>query len=1058
MHAATHTHNTPCANAPRAYYMSTHPRIAPFDEAAAAARKNVPIAALPSLASLVNPVKERARSSAKPTVRAVVSSGFPDARAAPLSLGRLPNNAKAATPFGRRQATEPVDISHGNADDIIKSMSDAQIQAAVEEIQSRIAPDVLNRLLHVREQRDASSSRNDSAGEPAKHVTFAPAAATERNDLSWIANERDLERAALAQGPDERSKLEWIYDSAPELDNGDAGPRSTPSVRFDLTGQPADPASLENKLYHHGEEPSKPGYTFDELAHLSRSTLPSQRVMALRAMAGALRYRSALLATDGTAAVPEFPVSALRAARVALDIADANLVAVCAAIDALHAFVVEPGELAQRVELARLPRMHWGVAGQAQGAPSGARAREVARASRPLSNNDDDGNTKNAAEAEEDEDERPAGFLLDSLFLARALFLLSRADLPNVAVVQIVDVLEYIGRVDADAVVANEALLAALALRCTPAQSGQEPDVAVVDRVAFLLQTLAAASRDTALAVSAHLPALRSLLVSRHTAHAAACLDVWRDVMAHGIVSNHVEALAPQLTARLRDDAECTDRLFASVHYFFAQFCDVRRQGDGNASPLRVLHEAVRMAAVRAATRFDVSAVALLASYASGFAVDRLPLDWLIASLPERRAPPVERALDAELTELVECMTMAAHIFAGHALFDDEVSGLALLKLREAARALFALARVSAELEDLAVEFVDRACALAPRRGKFRRPPQSPSLGTEMLLQDDVFVDALALAAGAGLWLDAARVRAAIVTHVGSRLVLGPRGHEAQARVLISALLTATVLTGMSSREALRVRDTLLPRFNALLNGDGATTQAWCASDAHYALWQRASLAWPAILLFAGSADADSKVVAGASLRLLWECRECVGASLVRAALLAYARQAAEPEAERTLALWDWAHAACDPDAVAAWAGGREALRALLAALAEAHEERLFGHPLLARAVGFALGCHSALAPARASVLRILARGSGRVRFDVLSAEHVDGGLDEDAVKAMADALAVAPEGSALHTLCVAALARKVVSNEHAWAVALAMQGLKERNVRAHDEVMTMAL
>ena len=42
-------------------------------------------------------------------------------------------------------------------------------------------------------------------------------------------------------------------------------------------------------LYHHGQDPDAPGYTFAELLHLSRSVVTPQRLTALRAVTSILK-------------------------------------------------------------------------------------------------------------------------------------------------------------------------------------------------------------------------------------------------------------------------------------------------------------------------------------------------------------------------------------------------------------------------------------------------------------------------------------------------------------------------------------------------------------------------------------------------------------------------------------------------------------------------------------------------------------------------------------------------------------------------------------------------
>jgi hypothetical protein len=54
------------------------------------------------------------------------------------------------------------------------------------------------------------------------------------------------------------------------------------SIRYDFEGKViTKDDNLNSGLYHHGDEPDKPGYTIDELLYLLHSTVSSQRVIAL---------------------------------------------------------------------------------------------------------------------------------------------------------------------------------------------------------------------------------------------------------------------------------------------------------------------------------------------------------------------------------------------------------------------------------------------------------------------------------------------------------------------------------------------------------------------------------------------------------------------------------------------------------------------------------------------------------------------------------------------------------------------------------------------------------
>ncbi|GBP23875.1 RNA polymerase II-associated protein 1 [Eumeta japonica] len=89
----------------------------------------------------------------------------------------------------------------------------------------------------------------------------------------------------------EKDKLEWMkgIEKSKKIN-----PNVPYEARFDLRGYLL-PYTIEysektKTLFHHGEEPHRPGYSFSELFELTRSTIPQQRVIALNTIAGILEY------------------------------------------------------------------------------------------------------------------------------------------------------------------------------------------------------------------------------------------------------------------------------------------------------------------------------------------------------------------------------------------------------------------------------------------------------------------------------------------------------------------------------------------------------------------------------------------------------------------------------------------------------------------------------------------------------------------------------------------------------------------------------------------------
>lgn len=104
--------------------------------------------------------------------------------------------------------------------------------------------------------------------------------------------------------------------------------------------------SLINKgLHHHGEEPERPGYSLQELLHLSRSSTQQQRCTALTTMANIMEktrkgwYDKAL---NPAPLVALSQKNILLLLRFALD--DSSVAVVTAALQALRAFLVSEAD------------------------------------------------------------------------------------------------------------------------------------------------------------------------------------------------------------------------------------------------------------------------------------------------------------------------------------------------------------------------------------------------------------------------------------------------------------------------------------------------------------------------------------------------------------------------------------------------------------------------------------------------------------------------------------------------------------------------------------------
>ncbi|XP_026463654.1 RNA polymerase II-associated protein 1-like [Ctenocephalides felis] len=87
----------------------------------------------------------------------------------------------------------------------------------------------------------------------------------------------------------ESEKLKWTTDvAAPKTK---LKPGETYEARFDFAGallEYVPEGNQPRELYHHGEEPHRPGYSMKELFKLTRSQIQQQRIIALNCLAGIL--------------------------------------------------------------------------------------------------------------------------------------------------------------------------------------------------------------------------------------------------------------------------------------------------------------------------------------------------------------------------------------------------------------------------------------------------------------------------------------------------------------------------------------------------------------------------------------------------------------------------------------------------------------------------------------------------------------------------------------------------------------------------------------------------
>jgi hypothetical protein len=308
------------------------------------------------------------------------ATGFPSMRRRSESLfgkrqkqsAAPPSKAPAPRVNAGRATDEPADQERRDIDAAntarLNEMSPDEIREAQQELLQSLDPALVEKLRNRHRQSakpDASADavrplgRSVVAGvsvvqDDTEEDKAAPEAAASEIDLSKITTEEQLQASARLLPPEERAKHEWMQ-SVPKTKQQEqssgtskraAKQAAEPATmeRFDFDGREmSNDASgdvpAHSGLFHHGDEPEAPGYTISELLHLARSSVASQRAMALTVIGKVLTNRQVQERENPMKVVPkvlprELPVTL----RISLD--DQNYTALGAGVTALHSFLV----------------------------------------------------------------------------------------------------------------------------------------------------------------------------------------------------------------------------------------------------------------------------------------------------------------------------------------------------------------------------------------------------------------------------------------------------------------------------------------------------------------------------------------------------------------------------------------------------------------------------------------------------------------------------------------------------------------------------------------------
>ncbi|KAJ1957707.1 hypothetical protein EC988_000693 [Linderina pennispora] len=180
---------------------------------------------------------------------------------------------------------------------------------------------------------------------------YFPTEVVEEAKLAWILGHNQakspVERALHISQKEEEQAASAALNQAANATEGDLMAKGIAHVRFAFDGQimaeeTASEVPTHLGLHHHGDDPERPGYTIPELLHLSRSTVPAQRTVAMSTL-GAILHRINFGAWDLAQTIEVYMGLLDWEAEhyFAQGIIDANKTSRCEAIVALWTWVVE---------------------------------------------------------------------------------------------------------------------------------------------------------------------------------------------------------------------------------------------------------------------------------------------------------------------------------------------------------------------------------------------------------------------------------------------------------------------------------------------------------------------------------------------------------------------------------------------------------------------------------------------------------------------------------------------------------------------------------------------
>eukprot|EP00644_Phytophthora_capsici_P008155 jgi/Phyca11/20237/fgenesh1_pg.PHYCAscaffold_60_\ len=244
----------------------------------------------------------------------------------------------------------------------LQEMSPQEILEAQQELLKTLDPKLIEKLKNRRKsaKKEKKSEVFTPAKQPTKVVIGQSVVKHEEEEeqsqkeemiksLAAVKTEEELLEQTKLLPAEERAKLDWTQSTEKKNGKPAQHKKITRPVgedatleRFDLDGKLLEATDAElpvhSGLFHHGDDPDVAGYTLPELLHLARSSVASQRAMALNIVAKILHNRQ-LQKRAGLAVAPRvLPRDMAVTLRIVLD--DQNYTVLSSGVSALHAFIV----------------------------------------------------------------------------------------------------------------------------------------------------------------------------------------------------------------------------------------------------------------------------------------------------------------------------------------------------------------------------------------------------------------------------------------------------------------------------------------------------------------------------------------------------------------------------------------------------------------------------------------------------------------------------------------------------------------------------------------------